>query len=283
MLKYEIIHTNIFRYETNVEQSLNTIRLKPIDDTCQRLLSYQNIIKPASMTKEHVDLWGNHVESFFIPEKHNILEVQSQSIVSIHKTPFVHQIEYTPEMKMMFESELFKEHYLPFLTTTEYTYIHEEQVREVIHEIGPCVNPIQFSLDVNAYLHHVFTYDTEATTVDTKARDSFKLKRGVCQDYTHIMLGILRANGVPARYVSGYLYVGNHDGWIGDVASHAWIEAMIPGVGWVGLDPTNNVEAADTHPILSVGRDYTDVSPLQGVYHGGPHTLEVQVSVNKLD
>lgn len=282
-MKYKIVHTNTFCYENYVEQSSNTIRLKPRNNECQKLLYYRNTINPASMTKEHVDIWGNNVGSFFIPEKHKVLEVKIKSIVSIQKAPFIHQIEYSPEMQKIYHSQLFHEHYLPYLNTTSYTYLKPEQIKEVIHEVGDIKNPVQFALSLNEYLYAVFQYDTESTNVDTKAEESFLLKRGVCQDYTHVMLGILRSRGIPARYMSGYLYAGENSDLIGDMATHAWVEIMVPGIGWVGLDPTNNVEVLENHIVLSTGRDYLDVSPLQGVYNGGNHTLNVQVEVIKLE
>ena len=110
-MKYEIVHKNTFYYEDDVQQSSNTIRLKPRSDACQRLLSYRKKVTPTSMAKEHIDIWGNYVESFFIPEKHRILEVEAISVVSIQKTPFIHQLDYSPEMKSIFHSELFHEHY----------------------------------------------------------------------------------------------------------------------------------------------------------------------------
>ncbi|MFP3421973.1 transglutaminase family protein, partial [Bacillus sp. SIMBA_161] len=116
------------------------------------------------------------------------------------------------------------------------------------------------------YVFDHFTYDGESTTVTTKASESFDLKKGVFQDITHVMLGILRNKNIPARYVSGYLYVGEDSALVGDAASHAWVEFMVPGIGWVGLDPTNNVEALENHIRVGAGRDYNDVSPVQGVY-----------------
>lgn len=282
-MKYEVLHTNTFHYETQVEQSLNTFRLKPRNDEFQRLFSYENIILPASMTKEHLDIWGNNVESFFIPEKHQILKVETKSIVSVQKIPFIHFVKYTKEMQDIYHSQLFHEHYLPYLSTSSYTFLNPKQISEVLFEIGNVENPLEFALRVMQYLYEVFTYDIESTTVETKAVEVFTLKKGVCQDYSHVMLGILRSQGIPARYVSGYLYVGENSDLVGDSASHAWVELMVPGVGWIGLDPTNHVEVLNNHIKLSVGRDYTDVSPLQGVYHGGNHTLEVKVEVRKLE
>src|SRR5690606_2323615 len=115
-MKYKIEHTNIFDYETIVDQSMNTIRLKPRTDECQRLLSYRADITPATLTKEHVDIFGNNVETFFIAEHHQHLEVKSTSIVSIQKSPFIHRIDYSPEMNVIFHSQLFAEHYMAYLS-----------------------------------------------------------------------------------------------------------------------------------------------------------------------
>lgn len=282
-MKYKVEHTNVFAYETIVDQSMNSIRLKPRTDECQRLLSYRADITPASLTKEHIDIWGNHVETFFIAEHHRQLEVKTTSIVSIQKSPFIHRIDYSPEMNAIFHSQLFGEHYLAFLSNTAYTYLTPEQMSQIDRELGVMKNPVQYAIDVMEYIHQHFTYDGESTTVTTKAEESFHLRKGVCQDITHVMLGILRSKHIPARYVSGYLYVGENSALVGDAASHAWVEVMVPGVGWVGLDPTNNVEALESHIRVGVGRDYNDVSPVQGVYRGGSQSLDVKVSVSLLD
>lgn len=282
-MKYKIEHTNIFKYDTIVDQSMNTIRLKPRTDEVQRLLSYRAEITPASLTKEHIDIWGNNVETFFIAEHHQHLEVKTTSIVSIQKSPFIHQIDYSPEMRAIFHSKLFGEHYLAYLSNTAYTYLNPEQIMQIDRELGKFDNPVQYALDVMNYIHDHFTYNGESTDVSTKASESFGLRKGVCQDITHVMLGILRSKHIPARYVSGYLYVGENSALVGDAASHAWVEVMVPGVGWVGLDPTNNIEALENHIRVGVGRDYNDVSPVQGVYRGGSQSLDVKVSVSLLD
>ncbi|WP_033542173.1 alpha-E domain-containing protein [Planococcus sp. CAU13] len=282
-MKYKIEHTNIFKYDTIVDQSMNSIRLKPRTDEVQRLLSYRAEITPASLTKEHIDIWGNNVETFFIAEHHKHLEVKTTSIVSIQKSPYINQLDYSPEMRNIFHSKLFGEHYLAYLSNTAYTYLSPEQMIQVDRELGQMENPVQYSIDVMNYIHDHFTYDGESTDVSTKASESFDLRRGVCQDITHVMLGILRSKHIPARYVSGYLYVGENSALVGDAASHAWAEVMVPGVGWVGLDPTNNVEALENHIRVGVGRDYNDVSPVQGVYRGGSQSLDVKVSVSLLD
>ncbi|WP_416147865.1 transglutaminase family protein [Salipaludibacillus sp. HK11] len=282
-MKYQIDHTNVFQYETLVDQSLNHIRLKPRTDECQRLLSYRPEITPVTLTKEHVDLWGNHVETFFIAERHQELIVKTSSVVSIQKSPFIRMVQFSPEMEKIFNSDLFHQHYLAALSETNYTMLYKNQIEEVNRIIPQSSNPVEYAINVMDYVYRTFTYDGEATEVFTKAHEAFDLKRGVCQDLTHIMLGILRSKGLPARYVSGYLYVEDDSALVGDSATHAWVEVMIPGIGWVGLDPTNNIEALEQHIRIGIGRDYQDMSPLQGIYRGGKHTLDVKVKVQLLE
>ncbi|GLC89625.1 transglutaminase family protein [Lysinibacillus piscis] len=283
-MKYRITHTNSFHYESEVEQSLNTIRLKPRAGECQRVLSYDLTISPQSMIKEYTDIWQNNIGNFFIAEAHSELIITATSTVSVQKAPYIYQINYSEEMRNIFTSQLFKSHYLPYLNTSTLTSLTEAQMQEVLWAIGgKNDNPLKLACDVMTYLFKTIKYDPYATTVSTTAEEAFDLKAGVCQDYTHIMLGILRYCGIPARYISGYLYVGEDDDLIGDTATHAWVEIMVPGIGWIGLDPTNNVEVLDNHIVLCVGRDYRDVSPVEGVYQGGGHTLEVKVDVTKIE
>ncbi|KIL43345.1 protein containing transglutaminase-like domain, putative cysteine protease [Jeotgalibacillus alimentarius] len=282
-MKYEITHTNTFNYSTKVDQSMNEIRLKPRTDECQRLLAYRTELTPTALTKEYQDIWGNNVESFFIADIHQSLEVKTISTISIQRSPFIERIDYSPEMKSIFHSNIFRQQYLPFLNQTAYTYVTEDQVNEVVNQVGSTENPVRFSLDVMKYVYDLFSYDPVATDVNTKATESIIGRKGVCQDYAHVMIGILRARSIPARYISGYLYVGEDSALVGDAATHAWVEVMVPGIGWVGLDPTNNVEALENHIRIGVGRDYADVSPLQGVYRGGEQELDVKVSVKLLD
>ncbi|GAA3404242.1 transglutaminase family protein [Paenibacillus hodogayensis] len=280
---YRIEHTNTFHYETPVDQSLNHVRLKPRTDVCQKVVSYRTEISPASMSKEYTDLWGNQVETFFIPEQHQTLKVKTTSTVSVQRSPFIGKIENSPEMRDIFGSALFRQHYLAFLNETSYTFMEDGQIAAIMSDVGSVDNPVRLSLRLMSYIHETFGYDAKATNVDTKANEAYTLKRGVCQDFAHIMIGVLRSQGVPTRYVSGYLYIGEDSAFVGDAATHAWVEVMIPGIGWVGLDPTNNVEALGSHIRVGTGRDYGDVSPLQGVYRGGRHTLDVSVGVKVLE
>lgn len=282
-MKYDIKHITVFKYEDMVEQSLNKTRLKPRNTECQRLISYNLKVAPMSMTKEYIDIWRNTVESFFIAEKHQELVISSNSIVSVQRAPYIYTIQFSDKMREIFFSQMFREHYLTFLTTSQFTYLRDDQKEYILKDLpDSTLNPVRFALELMTYLYHTIQYDAEATTIETTAEQAFDLKRGVCQDYTHIMLAVLRHVGIPARYISGYLYVGEDDELVGETATHAWVEIMVPGVGWIGVDPTNNVEVLENHINVSVGRDFRDVSPVEGVYQGGRQTMEVTVEVKKI-
>lgn len=281
-MKYRITHTNIFRYDTEVEQSLNTIRLKPRNNERQQLISYDVKINPPSIPRDNIDIWHNAVSTFFIAQRHKELEVTSNSLVSIQRAPYIYEIQYSEAMRNIFYSQLFKEHYMAYLKTSSYTTLMPYQIDEIVATVGTPENPVKFACDLMTFLFNSIQYETGSTTVNTTASEAWTMKRGVCQDYTHIMLGVLRHFEIPARYISGYLYVGEDDNLVGDTATHAWVEVMVPGIGWIGLDPTNNVEVLENHINMCVGRDFRDVSPIEGVYQGGMHTLEVKVQVEKV-
>ena len=134
------------------------------------------------------------------------------------------------------------------------------------------------------FIHREFAYVPTATNVHTHMREVLRLRRGVCQDFTHVMLGICRSLKIPARYVSGYLYNGPADQLRGAQASHAWVEVYLPDLGWRGLDPTNNGQPDDRYVKVAVGRDYSDVTPIKGTYRGtGERKMKVDVLVSVLE
>ena len=144
--------------------------------------------------------------------------------------------------------------------------------------------PFQAALRFCRYVYDNFEYNKGVTTVETKLDEIWKLKAGVCQDFAHILTHMLRLVGIPARYVSGYICTHRSTTMRGEGATHAWAEAYIPDYGWLGIDPTNNCIANETHIRLAVGRNFSDCSPVKGVYKGASdHTLEVSVSVGYED
>ena len=138
-------------------------------------------------------------------------------------------------------------------------------------------------LDLTRRIHTDFTYDPQATSVSTPLHDVLRARRGVCQDFAQVQIGCLRALGLAARYVSGYLVTQPPPGeprLVGADASHAWVSVYCPGYGWIDVDPTNNVLPSERHITVALGRDYSDVSPIKGILlGGGQHTMRVAVDV----
>jgi hypothetical protein len=149
-----------------------------------------------------------------------------------------------------------------FLQNTKFTTLSTENL-QLFESLGKNEHPYLFLSHLNQKIHEYFTYTPHITDVHTKANDSVKLKKGVCQDYAHVMISIARYNKIPARYVSGYLHQGM--GYLGAAKMHAWIECYIPGAGWLGFDPTNNLKADEHYIKVAHGCDYSDCSPLKGV------------------
>jgi transglutaminase-like putative cysteine protease len=133
------------------------------------------------------------------------------------------------------------------------------------------------------WIYSEFSYEPGTTDAETHMEQSFSLRKGVCQDFAHVMLGMCRSLGIPARYASGYIYTGEKDDLVGAQASHAWCEVYLPETGWIGFDPTNAVLADQRYIKIAVGRDYGDVAPILGSYRGNAHcTMAVSVTVELL-
>ncbi|MEZ4832073.1 MAG: transglutaminase family protein [Caldilineaceae bacterium] len=155
---------------------------------------------------------------------------------------------------------------------------------EELH-VDRTLDPLSMLRHINTGVYYTFQYVPDATTVDSPIDVALAKRRGVCQDYAHITLALLRRLGIPARYVSGYLFHRreDHDQSAED-ASHAWIEAYLPTLGWIGLDPTNNLFAGERHIAVAIGRDYADVPPTRGLFRGGADSkMEVGVQVTRAD
>jgi transglutaminase-like putative cysteine protease len=151
------------------------------------------------------------------------------------------------------------------------------QVTDSIH--NPDITPFEVAQKLSAFVFETFEYKKGITDVETEVNEIWKIKAGVCQDFAHILLAMLRIIGIPARYVSGYICPKNHE-LRGEGATHAWVEAYLPSDGWIGLDPTNNCVASDRHIRLAIGRNFSDCTPVKGTYKGSTeHTLEVSVTI----
>ncbi|OXM83213.1 transglutaminase family protein [Paenibacillus rigui] len=286
-MKIEISHVTRYTYEEPATDSVNELRLTPRTNYRQSCYHHEVWIEPVASLFTYEDYFGNRVHSFSVSKPHRELVIktkatvvtQDQSSAAQRGLPLKEQLE-------LLQSEKLQNRYIEFLLPTQYTELTEGLLayaaRYPLAEEGLYVWAKQLSEGI----HQDFTYDPDATHVHTTVSDTLKLRRGVCQDYAHLMIAVCRSIGMPARYVSGYHFVGDLQGGSADFeqASHAWVEVHIPGTGWLGFDPTNHTEVGWRYVKLGHGRDYKDIVPVKGVYRGsGGQKLTVTVDVRKLD
>ena len=282
MPEFKIQHITKYSYDSQVRDSANKIILFPIVDIYQDVLKHDLIITGNPQIDTYVDYYGNEVGSFTYTDPHNMLVINSQVSVNTHPRPLP-----TDDVDSITQwDELYSIKYIvPYIDFLKQEYF------EGLSELFPIVEgerqtndtPYRAALKFTEYVYKNFEYIKGVTTVETTLDEIWALKAGVCQDFAHLLMVMLRLVGIPARYVSGYI-CPNRDGMRGEGATHAWAEAYLPGYGWLGLDPTNNCIANEMHVRLAVGRNFSDCSPVKGVYKGSArHILEVSVSVGYED
>lgn len=271
-MRADIRHVTEYRYAEPAWDSFNEVRLSPEVSARQDLRSFHLVVQPeASTVSTHRDYFGSLIHHVHVHEPHQVLRIEAQALV------VTHPLAPLPAVAFSALDELRSE-VTEFLVASP--RVPSGRWPETFGVQGPSPHEdlSAFLIRLTAQLNQQFTYHPGATSVSTTLAQFAQDPRGVCQDYTHAMLGICRTLGIPARYVSGYLYSGGE--MVGADATHAWVEALIPGQGWVGFDPTNNVLAGEKHIKIGHGRDYPDVSPVRGTYYGGGAAeLNVEVRV----
>jgi transglutaminase-like putative cysteine protease len=287
MNRYHLVHVTEFRYDGVVSESYNEVRLRPIHDERQSCLSFRLGIHPSARTITYYDAYGNWVHHFNVPVPHRYLKVEAESVVLMHDTEAGLQSGLSMEELDTKQDELSEQHY-DNLAPTEYVpRLAELQDFIEASERDSNGSVLSFVEAACGEVHRQIKYVKGATHVHSSIRDCLSLKAGVCQDFSHLLLGIIRSRGVPSRYVSGYLVpkpategTVSVEEVIGGQASHAWVEAYLPGTGWVALDPTLGAPVGPRHVRVAYGRDYGDVAPVRGVYKGhAGQRLSVDVRV----
>lgn len=287
-MKYRVRHVTQFDYGAPVQVSHHAARLKPRDTIVQRCAASRLTIDPPPAGLEETrDYFGNWVCFFTIQQSHRSLAVEAESEVEVtpalrfddaRSPPWeeVRERLRRPAGEQDFEAAEFV-HNSPLVG-------YAEDIRAYALPSFPAGRPLlEAARDLTRRIHTDFAYDSAATTVSTPLHQVMAMKRGVCQDFAHLQVGCLRALGLAARYVSGYLLTRPPPGQpkrIGSDASHAWISVYAPGSGWSDFDPTNDMAVGDEHITCAWGRDYEDVSPIKGVVvGGGDHSVRVEVDV----
>jgi len=280
MPEFEIQHITRYIYESPVRDSANQIILFPIKDAYQEVLKQELTITGNPHVDTHIDYYGNEVGSFTYSQPHMALIINSKIWVTTrHRELPVNDIFPDQQWEDLKRLQ-FMVPYIDFLKQEYFVGLNE--LRAIVDtEKLKDYSPYQVVLRFCEYVYQNFEYIKGVTTVDTTLDEIWKLKAGVCQDFAHILMEMLRMVHIPARYVSGYICTSKSTGFRGIGATHAWAEAYIPDYGWLGVDPTNNCIANETHVRLAVGRNFSDCSPVKGVYKGSSnHKLEVAVSVD---
>ncbi len=279
MPEFEIQHITRYIYEAPVRDSANQIILFPIKDEYQNVIKQDLIITGHPIVDTHIDYYGNEVGSFTYSEPHTMLVISSKLTVSTKHRPLPVNDIFPSQQWQYLDSLKYVVPYIDFLKQ-EYFEGLEDLEKIVAAQRSPDDTPYQIVMRFCQYVYNNFEYIKGVTSVETTLDEIWKLKAGVCQDFAHILMEMLRLMHIPARYVSGYICT-TKNGMRGEGATHAWAEAYIPDYGWLGIDPTNNCIANETHIRLAVGRNFTDCSPVKGVYKGASgHKLEVSVSVD---
>jgi transglutaminase-like putative cysteine protease len=266
---YRIRHLTRYLYSAPVHESLTEVRMHPRTEGAQRCLDYQLAVTPKAPVHLYRDFSGNTVHHFSVPPPHEELKIMAESVVEMKDWPEL-PIFLSPSAWNELDRETARGDYWEYLLPSRFP-----QPTPLLIELARQINavrrddPLSVLREINSQLHYAFDYTPESTRVDSPIDDALKQRKGVCQDFAHVMIAIVRQLRIPCRYVSGYLCRGEKaTDRSTDDASHAWVEAWLPGPGWVGFDPTNNLLAGTRHIRTAVGRDYSDVPPARGIYKG---------------
>jgi len=290
--RYRVEHQTAYRYEEPVTLSHHQLRLTPRPLPHQRSQAHELALTPAPAYRcERSDAFGNSVTELAIESAHSELEIVARSIVEVSQREMP-QADTTLAWEDARRALAYRAGWRPDPAVLEATRFlfespHARVKRNLRAYASDCFRPgrpvLEAAEALMSKIHAEFKFDAEATTVTTPVMKFFEQKRGVCQDFTHFMISCLRSTGLAARYVSGYLLTRLGPAKqrpVGAEASHAWVALFVPGVGWIELDPTNNVLPSWEHITLGWGRDFSDVTPLRGVINGGgKQTIEVTVAV----
>jgi transglutaminase-like putative cysteine protease len=275
---YSIRHVTKFRYSAHVSESLMETRMQPRSDGPQRCLSFQLVVQPKARVQSYRDYLGNMVHHFDVPGRHKQLSIIADALVDVQAANELpeslgdHAWEELDEM-------IAQGDYIEMLMPSQFGQ-STELLERFAAELAPDLemesrqaarrrDPLELVRGLSALLYAKIAYVPQSTHVDSPIDHALESRQGVCQDFAHIMIALTRRIGIPCRYVSGYLFHKAGDKTrSAEGATHAWVETLLPGLGWAGFDPTNNMVAGDRHVRTAVGRDYADVPPTKGVFKG---------------
>ena len=279
---YNIRHLTKFRYSSAVSESIMEVRMHPRTDGPQRCLSFQLTLDPRTPVHGYRDYLDNSVHHFNVPGRHLQLRIVADALVEM-QTPGEVPDQLGPSAWNELDALVAAGDYSEMVMPSSFAQ-PTEALRSLIVPLGlnRLQDPLTLLRRLNTAIHGWFDYVPKATHVDSPIDHAIGERKGVCQDFAHIMIALARHVRIPCRYVSGYVAPrSDHTDRSAPGATHAWVEALLPGLGWVGFDPTNDLLAAERHIRTAIGRDYADVPPTKGFFKGDSDsqlTVSVQVS-----
>ena len=273
----EIQHETRFEYSENAIEAMTELRMEPASDHQQSLHSFHLAVAPVTETFRYQDGFGNRVHHFNLLTPHAAVRILAASIVETQRM----QADLAEKgASWPIPSERFELDALDFLQFRG-SVRASERLATVVDAVRPRgTTPVgRLVLETADFIHRSFQYAPDVTLASSPVDEILEKGKGVCQDFAHVMIAVLRSLSVPARYVSGYIHRPNKES-----QSHAWCEAWVPEVGWVGVDPTNNRVIDDRFVKVAIGRDFTDVPPNKGVCRtAGKESISVRVETRELE
>jgi transglutaminase-like putative cysteine protease len=274
-MRYDILHRTRYTYASPVRDSFNDVRLQPMPIPEQTVESFLLKVLPAARLTHFTDFYSNWVNHFEIPEAHAYLHIEAQSRVVTHPLPPLPDAPLCPFEQMKDAPNI--ERCYDYLQSSRFVDLSPEAWRLALDATVGINDAWLAVLALMKFIHTHIQYEPRATHVHTHMQEVMQNRRGVCQDFAHLLLGLCRSLKIPARYISGYLATETAS------ATHAWVEVFLPGHGWRGLDPTHNCQIDGTYVKLGNGRDYADVPPVSGNYRGTlDRQMEVEVRITPL-
>ena len=286
MKYYTVHHHTRYRYDSQVSESTMVVRMQPRTDRQQRCLNFLLEVWPHAQVLATSDCMQNAIHYFDIPRRHSELLLRAQSLVLVQDSDPLPESHEASTWKELEDAALKGQHW-DWLTPSSFAR-PTDLLSGFAEEIGfgKAKEPLSALIDLNERIHAAIEYTPKSTAVDSPIDTALENRRGVCQDFSHIMIALLRRAGIPARYVSGYIFQDPERKDENDIsgASHAWVEAFLPVTGWIGFDPTNNSFVSDNHIRIAIGRDYADVPPTRGTYKGNARSeLTVGVHISETE
>lgn len=277
MAVFKIVHVTKYQYNLPIKESINEIRLFPDNFENQEVFQHQLLITTNPIVEISTDFYGNRLGNFNILAPHKEMSIESRMVVQVNHSLKIPEIDtaivHDLAVAKVKNSSLLRLSYPENIA-------QQKKIDAFLKRINYLEKPItEIAQKCSEYIYKNFTYTKGITTIETTVDEILMHKKGVCQDFAHVLLQFLRTAGIPTRYVSGYI-CPNETGFRGEGATHAWVEFYTPSQGWLGIDPTNNIWTMGNHVKLSVGRDFNECSPVKGTFKGlAKQTLSVSVSI----